>query len=121
MMTLALSVHISGGTWIFWRNWQPVVETASLGVIAYAMVAVAVELLGERSIWLMFWAIGKGLEHWENFDNKRRSRKAEYDNAAFERVLEKPTDDQLERIRQVAAHHGITATAVDPAGDDDAE
>ena len=69
----------------------------------------------------MFWAIGKGLEHWENFDNKRRARKAEYDNAAFERVLEEPTDEQLALIRQFATRYGITAATTDPAGNDDVE
>ncbi len=69
----------------------------------------------------MFWAIGKGLEHWENFDNKRRDRRDQYDNATLTRVLDNPTDDQVELIRQFAVRHGITATAADPAGDDDVE
>lgn len=120
-MTLAMSVYIRGGTWLFWDNWQPIIDIASLGVIAYAMFAVAVELLGERSFWFMFWAIGKGLERWENFDNKRRARKAEYDNATLARVLDNPTDVQLEIIREFAVRHGITATATDPAGDNDVE
>ncbi len=49
-MTLTMSVHVTGGAWRFWDNWQPVIDIASLGVIAYAMFAVAVELIGERSI-----------------------------------------------------------------------
>ncbi len=61
----------------------------------------------------MFWAIGKGLEHWENFDNKRKARKAEYDNATLTRVLGNPTDDQLELIRQFAVSHSITTMTVD--------
>ena len=69
----------------------------------------------------MFWAIGKGLEHWENFDNKRRARRDQCDNATLTRVLDNPTDDQVELIRRFAVRHGITATAADPAGDDDVE
>ena len=69
----------------------------------------------------MFWAIGKGIEHWENFDNKRRARKAEYDNATLARVLDNPTDDQLEIIRRFAVSHGMTVTDADTAGADDVE
>ena len=69
----------------------------------------------------MFWAIGKGLEHWENFDNKRRACRGQYDNATLTRVLDNPTDDQVGLIRRFAVCHGITATAADPAGDDDVE
>ena len=69
----------------------------------------------------MFWAIGKGLEHWENFDNKRRARKAEYDNATLARVLDNPTDDQLEIIRRFAVSHGMTVSNADTAGSDDVE
>ena len=69
LSTLLLSVSVFEGKWRFWQVWDIIQDTASLGAVIYAIVAISVEVL----LTMVFYALG---QIHKIIENNRKYREA---------------------------------------------